>query len=162
MSEVINVLTKDIEAKEQNDQKPYYTLHVQDLSFCPPKTLLKQGTDFLRKNLNAVQFGWVLPSMKEVNKPKHLDAPLHRVHFSTVSGEVTAILGNQHERTELIHLMSGRRKTGTYEGDIVLNGPDLRTESYYYDNIAFVQKVSKWLSAILCTPFALYFHYSKL
>eukprot|EP01031_Cornospumella_fuschlensis_P044287 gene44287-54159_t len=139
MSEVINVLTKDIETKDQND-KPYYALHVQDLSFVPPKTLLNQGTEFMRKKLNAVQFGWVLPSMKEVNKPKHLNAPLHRVHFSAVSSEVTAILGNQHERAELIHLMSGRRKTGTFEGDIVLNGPALRNDSYYYDNMAFVQK----------------------
>lgn len=121
----------------------YYVLHVKDLTFVPRKTFARTATDFLRRYLTGVEIGWILPSLKKLDKDSHHDAPLHRVHFSFKSGEVTALLGDKNERHTLINLLTGRQKTGQFDGDISLTGPGLRPDSYYYDNMAFVQSVSR-------------------
>jgi ABC-type transport system involved in cytochrome bd biosynthesis fused ATPase/permease subunit len=124
------------------EEKPHFTLHVTDLAYNPPKTLLNTATEYLRSHLNSLQIGWVLPSLKQVSKEDNHEGPLYRVHFSAKSGELTAILGDKHERRSLVELIGGRITRGTYEGDIQVNGPGVQANSYYYDHIAYVQAVS--------------------
>eukprot|EP01039_Chlorochromonas_danica_P008620 gene8620-9499_t len=97
-------------------------------------------TDFLKEKLSAFQAGWILPSLKDVNMDAHSDVPLHRVHFYAKSGEVTAVLGKQFERHQLMTLLGGRKRHGKFDGDILLSGPGLTEQSYYYDHMAYVQR----------------------
>jgi hypothetical protein len=143
MQEVISNIIPNEKESKGGATKEHFTLHVTDLTFVPSRSIFKKATEYLRTHLNAIQFGWVLPSFKTVKNDEHWDAPIHRVQFSAMSGEVTAILGNKHERRELVHLLSGRRRTGAFDGDIQLNGPGINKDTYYYDKIAFVQSVSE-------------------
>lgn len=70
-----------------------------------------------------------------------MGAPLRNVSFKANSGELTAIIGDEMERREIIELMTGRKKSGSYDGSISLCGGGIDGQSYYYENTAFVQKV---------------------
>eukprot|EP01032_Pedospumella_encystans_P023094 gene23094-26150_t len=69
-----------------------------------------------------------------------LGAPLRNISFRAFSGELTAILGDETERGEIIELLTGRKKNGSYDGSISLCGGDIKQGSYYYDHVTFVQK----------------------
>ena len=114
-------------------------LHVRDLSFCPPISLFHRVTD------------WIQPYLRKIQQTKsatHINSCLQNVNFTCYGGELTAVVGNDDERSSLIHLLAGRLTTGEFDGDIVLTSPCMSSKSYYYDNVTFVQKVRKIIPVI--------------
>lgn len=135
-----NLADKVSVVEEANDEK--LALHVIDLSYSPPKEFLKNVYEVLRGKMNELKIGWVFPSLREVHRTAYRHVPLRRINFTAVAGEVTAILGNHNERHQVISLLAGRTISGHYDGEIFLSGKGIDTTSYYYDKMAYVQRVS--------------------
>jgi hypothetical protein len=123
-----------------NDEK--FVLQLKDLSFTPSKQLVRHAVEYGRNMLTEYKLNWLFPALKRIGTTELQDAPLHRINCSVVSGELTAIIGSNRERQELINLMVGRMNTGEFDGDILLSGPGITNNSYFYDKMAFVQRVS--------------------
>ncbi len=140
-----NVLHQTVEEKvdkieEGNEEK--LALHVIDLSYQPPKEFVKNTFEYVRAQLNAMKIGWLFPSLRAVHRDAYRHVPLRRVTFTALGGEVTAILGNTNERHQIISLLGGRTIRGEYDGDIFLSGAGVKPNDYYYDKMAYVQRVS--------------------
>lgn len=143
---VVNALYKDapatpgaIEAEAAPEQCVF---QVSDLSYTPPKRLGRYLLDTFRRKLTEYNMNWVAPSLRAINSNNFHDVPLRRVNFSAVGGELTAIIGGSSDRHELINLLSGRMNSGEFDGQVLLSGPGITKGSYYYDKMAFVQRVS--------------------
>jgi ABC-type transport system involved in cytochrome bd biosynthesis fused ATPase/permease subunit len=65
---------------------------------------------------------------------------LHNIHFKAKKGTLTAIFGDSEERSTLIDLLVGQKRSGLVGGNITLNGNFTNSDDYY-SNISFVQKV---------------------
>ena len=118
------------------------SINVSNLSYMPSRKLFKKYLEYIRYELTLVNLAWLLPFYKgEHRKMLLLGAPLRNISFKALSGELTAILGDETERREIIELMTGRKKSGTFDGSISLCGENIAPKSYYYDHVAFVQKV---------------------
>lgn len=130
----------DAESKHWEDQE-YYSLHVIDLSYSAGLSTLGKLIEFTKAKIIDYKLKWIIPSLRLKKSDIHTDAPLQRVHFSAMGGEVTAVLGDSKERSELMNLLGGRKRYGRFDGDIRLSGPGLTNSTYYYDNMAYVQKV---------------------
>jgi ABC-type uncharacterized transport system ATPase subunit len=126
-----------------------FVLQVQDLSYTPPQRWVKDVFEKVRTTMTERRLTWMLPSVKEYNSQNLHDTPLRKINFSARGGELTAIIGSQNERAELVQLMAGRMNSGEFDGDIMLSGPNINRSSYYYDNMAFVQRVSHLNSVLL-------------
>lgn len=136
----MEVLQSELES--QTPSRPT-TVHVSNLVYIPDRKLFKKYLEYVRYELTLVNLAWLLPFYKgEHRKMLLMGAPLRNVSFKAVAGELTAILGDELERREVIELMTGRKKTGTYDGYISLNGESIDPKSYYYDHVTFVQKVN--------------------
>ena len=137
----MEVLQKELESVVESDVT---SINVSNLSFMPSKKFLKTYLEYLRYELTLVNLAWLLPFYKgEHRKLLLLGAKLHNISFKATSGELTAILGDETERREIIELLTGRKKSGSYDGHISLCGGSIDATSYYYDNVTFVQKVTK-------------------
>lgn len=118
------------------------SINVSNLSYVPSRNIVKKYLETLRYNLTLYNMGWLIPFYKGENrKLQLLGAPLYNVTFAAFSGELTVLLGSEPERLEVIQLMAGRRKEGTFDGHISLRGGEIPSNAYYYDNVAYVQKV---------------------
>jgi hypothetical protein len=118
------------------------SVNVANLTFVPSRKPLKKYLEYVRYELTLVNMAWLLPFYKgEHRKMLLMGAPLRNVSFRAISGELTAIIGDEMERREVVELMTGRKKSGTFDGSISLCGENIHSKSYYYDHIAFVQKV---------------------
>lgn len=118
------------------------SINVSNLTYMPSRKLLKKYLEYIRYELTLVNLAWLLPFYKgEHRKMLLMGAPLHNISFKATSGELTAILGDEIERREIIELLTGRKKTGQFDGHISLCGSDISLGSYYYDHVSFVQKV---------------------
>jgi hypothetical protein len=118
------------------------SVNVTNLTFIPSRKPLKKYLEYVRYELTLVNMAWLLPFYKgEHRKMLLMGAPLRNVSFRAISGELTAIIGDEMERREVVELMTGRKKSGTFDGSISLCGENIDSKSYYYDHIAFVQKV---------------------
>lgn len=132
-----------VQGKVMTQDAEKWILHVQDLSYKPPRRLVKGTFEYLRTTMTKYQLSWLIPpAIKQINSQGFQDTPLRRINFSAKGGELTAIIGSNNERRELINLLTGRMSDGEFDGDILLTGPNINKASYYYDNIAFVQRVS--------------------
>lgn len=131
------------------------SINVSNLTFIPSRKLFKKYLEYVRYELTLVNLAWLLPFYKgEHRKMLLLGAPLRNITFKATSGELTAIVGDELERREIIELMTGRKKSGTYEGSISLSGAGIDGKSYYYDYVTFVQKVrNMFLFLALCSSF---------
>lgn len=125
-------------------------LQVQDLSFTPPKRLVKGTLEYLRTAFTEYKLTWLVPAIKAFNSQNFHDTPLRKINFSARGGELTAIIGSNNERMELINLLAGRMNSGEFDGDVMLSGPNITKSSYYYDNMAFVQRVSTYFAITFC------------
>ncbi len=68
-------------------------------------------------------------------------AKLASVSFRARPGRLTAVVGSSEAEIEtLLDLIGGRRKTGSYDGDIVIAG--LPHNANYLDSVAYVRNVS--------------------
>lgn len=68
-------------------------------------------------------------------------APLHNVSFCVPTHRLTALIGTSFaEQCTLIDLIAGRCTTGSFHGQISING--ISEESFYSDKFAFVPSVS--------------------
>ena len=135
-----------VKAEDGNAEK--LTLHVIDLSYTPPKEFLKNAFESFRNKLNELKIGWLFPSLREVQRSAYRHVPLKSINFSASVGEVTCLLGATNERHQVISLLSGRTITGKFSGDIFLSGAGIKGNDYYYDKMAYVQRVSG--SASIC------------
>lgn len=133
-----NIIHGGDESKVDESQS-ILTLHVHNLSYQPSRQLA--NIDWVREKSRDMKLGWLMPSIKGTKRSQFHETELRRIHFSALGGEVTGIIGNRHERNELIQLVVGRKKTGTFEGNISLSGPGIKPTAYYYDQVAFVQTV---------------------
>ncbi len=124
-------------------------LHVQELSYSPPQRIVKQTLDIIRRKMIDFRVTFLIPSLKEITSSNVLDAALKRVNFVAKGGELTLLLGGANERASLIHLLVGGMNSGEFDGDIRLTGPTISNASYYYDNMAFVQRVSNFLPLVV-------------
>ena len=71
---------------------------------------------------------------------------LCNVTFSASAGQITAIVSNTYgERRTVIDLISGRRKRGTYNGEIYLGGDSILLNSAMSMNTAFVPRKSLYI-----------------
>jgi hypothetical protein len=136
---MMEVLERQLEAAEP---EVLTSINVSNLVYLPDRKLFKKYLEYLRYELTLVNLQWLLPFYKgEHRKMLLMGAPLHNVSFKANSGELTAVLGDELERRELIELLTGRKKGGKFDGNISLSGADIPPSSYYYDHVTFVQKV---------------------
>jgi ABC-type uncharacterized transport system ATPase subunit len=135
------ILADDYPQKDsEQQQQGNFELYVQNLSYQPSQQM--ESIEIIRDRLNWLQLGWLIPSLKETKTKTLRETILQRVHFTANGGELVGIIGSRHERFELIQLLVGRKRSGLFDGNIFLSGPDLPKNSYYYDNVAYVQSVS--------------------
>jgi ABC-type sugar transport system ATPase subunit len=124
---------------DEEGQPTRYDLHVQNLSYTPSKQMLNR--DEINRWINWAKLGWLVPSLKQEKLSNFHESFLHRVHFTAHGGELTGIFGSRHERRELVKLLCGQQRSGMFEGNIALSGPNLSISNYYYDYVAYVQTV---------------------
>lgn len=124
---------------EESGQPARYDLHVHNLSYQPSKRMLNR--DEINSWINWARMGWLLPSLKEEKMDNFHESFLYRVNFTAHGGELTGVFGSRHERRELVSLLCGRQRSGLFDGNIALSGPDLAESHYYYDYVAYVQTV---------------------
>lgn len=143
MDEVVsNVMLSD-DVKGEDSQQSSYSLHVQNLSYRPSKQMMNR--DEFNSWINWAKLGWLIPSLKEEATTNFHESFLHRVHFTAQGGELTGLLGSRHERRELVKLLCGQQRSGMFDGNIALSGPNLTDSNYYYDYVAYVQTVSDFV-----------------
>jgi hypothetical protein len=134
-----NAENHDLESKTV-DHSERYSLHVLNFSYKPRRHVVKETLVKVRREISKYYQGWLLPSLRTL-KP-HQDLILHRLNFAARGGELTVCIGRDDEARELLHLISGRTKTGNFDGDIILSGPNVTPSTYYHDQVAFVPSVS--------------------
>jgi hypothetical protein len=117
-----------------------FSLNVVNLSYRPSGKEMKEHINNLKVKMFQLNLGWVLANFKDIGN--NTGANLYNINFKAKGGELTAILGRSSERRELVDLIAGRKKKGTFDGDISLRGCKLSKSSEYYDNVGFVQSVS--------------------
>lgn len=108
----------------------------------------RQGGRIIRKAINDFKtqlaeytnVGWVLANFQDFGK-NTAGSNLHNINFKANGGELTAILGKKEERREVTDFLAGRKKSGTFSGDVSMRGGKLTKSSKYHDNVAFVQAV---------------------
>ena len=134
----MEVLQAELESQPTTDVA---SINVSNLTYMPSKKFFKKYLEYVRYELTLVNLAWLMPFYKgEHRKLQLMGAPLRNISFKAYSGELTAILGDETERREIIELLTGRKKTGTYDGSISLSGLNA-ANSYYYDHVTFIQKV---------------------
>jgi hypothetical protein len=124
----------------KDEQK--FSLNVIDLSYTPPSS--KFVRDQIEKALNFIaplNIQWMFPNYRNIGKYSH-HAELHRINFRADGGKITGIVGKLEERHELVRLLVGRNKHGTFSGDITMTGPTITANTDYIKNVGFVQRVS--------------------
>jgi hypothetical protein len=119
------------------------SLNVSNLSYTPASKVVKTSLEYVRYNLTLVNLDWLIPFYKGENRKLHrLGAPLRNVNFTAFGGELVALHGSAPERLEVVQLLTGRKKEGSYDGFISLRGAKIPANSYYYNNVTYVQKVT--------------------
>lgn len=120
------------------------SINVCNLSYVPNRKFFKQYLEYARYQLSIRNLGWLIPFYKgEHRKMLLMGAHLRNLTFTAFSGELTVLLGGEMERREIVQLLTGRKKEGTFDGSISLRGANIPANSYYYDHVAHVQKVPK-------------------
>mmetsp|Transcript_15970 Transcript_15970/g.35350 ORF Transcript_15970/g.35350 Transcript_15970/m.35350 type:complete len:855 (-) Transcript_15970:2032-4596(-) len=138
--EIINPM-KGGEMEVVTEGQDPVSVNVSNLNYMPSRKFLKKNLEWLRYELTLLNLAWLMPYYTGVHRKLLLmGAQVHNCTFKASSGELCALLGDEMERREVIELMTGRKKTGTFCGDISLSGGSLSAQSYYYDHVAFVQK----------------------
>lgn len=118
------------------------SINVSNLSYVPNRKIFKKYLELIRYQLSVMNLGWLIPFYKgEHRKMLLMGAPLRNISFSAFAGELCVILGAETERREIVQLMTGRKKEGTFDGSISLRGGNIPSNAYYYDYVAYVQKV---------------------
>jgi len=130
-------------AKTPTEVTEATSLNVSDLSFTPSTNYIERPLEYVRYHLSLVNLDFLLPFYYGPTKVhRNVDGvPLRNVTFTAFSGELVGVLGSELERRELVHLLTGRKKTGSYDGSISLRGNGIAADSYYYNSVTFVQKV---------------------
>lgn len=140
-SNVLSNITSNTE-RQADDVEAKTALHVSNLIYHPPSNYAKRFVEYTHMKMREWNFHkFLLPALGEVKKDIHVDRPLFRVHFTAPAGELTAIIGDKDERHNLIQLLSSRKKTGLFSGDIFLSSNAILSNDYFYDKMAYVQKV---------------------
>ncbi len=129
------------EATEIEECRPdeEFSLNVVNLSFRPSGKVFREYVNAFKVKMFEYNVGWVLANFKDVGN--NTGANLYNVNFKAKGGELCAILGHRQERRELVDLIAGRKKNGTFDGDISLRGFKLSKSSEYHNNVGFVQAV---------------------
>lgn len=110
------------------------SLNVSQLCYEPSRDLISIARQACISKVGFLKF---LPS-KSVFRDDV--SPLHNVTFAARGGKVTGIVGSHiSEQRTLLDLLSGRRKTGKYSGDIYLTGTTPGVS--YIDSMAYVSQV---------------------
>lgn len=130
-----------IDVEDNKSDASKFIFQVNELSYTAPKRLLKSMLDTTRRKMTEYNLNWLAPSLRAVNQNNFTDVPLKRINFTAVGGELTAIIGGSSDRYELMQLLSGRMNRGVFDGEVLLSGPDISKNSYYYEKMAFVQRV---------------------
>ena len=128
-------------------------LYVANLMYIPAKTLPGAISEQMRLWFPMWEFPafqrLTLNYMKETGTqemPSSSVAPLCNVTFSASAGQITAIVSNTYgERRSVIDLICGRRKRGTYDGEIYLGGGNIVQNSAMSMNTAFVPRKSLYI-----------------
>ena len=126
-------------------------LYVRNLMYIPAKTLPSRISEQIKLKFPL----WEFPAFRRfaVNYMKEEDnlqassvSSLCNVTFSASAGQITAIVSNTYgERRTVIDLISGRRKRGTYNGEIYLGGDSILLNSAMSMNTAFVPRKSLYI-----------------
>lgn len=120
------------------------SLNVSNLSFYPTaNATIEKPLEALRYHLSLVNLDFFLPFYYGPSrKLRDLDgSPLKSVSLTARGGELVGVFGAFQERHELIQLLTGRKKTGTFDGSISLRGGSVADTSFYYNSVTLVQKV---------------------
>jgi hypothetical protein len=131
-----DLLPEQIEEGRPDEE---FSLNVVNLSYRPSGKAMREQINNFKVKMFQLNLGWVLANFNDIGK--NTGANLYNVNFKAKGGELTAILGNASERRELVDLIAGRKKNGTFDGDISLRGCKLSKSSEYHDNVGFVQSV---------------------
>ena len=129
-------------------------LHVSNLMYKPAKTVPGMMNEAIVSRFPYWEFpAWQRMTtnyMKSAdgndNKETSSVAPLANVTFSAKVSKITAIVSTTYgERRSIIDLISGRRKRGTYDGEIYLGGGHVDCTSTLAMNTAFVPRKSLYI-----------------
>jgi hypothetical protein len=149
---------------EKNIESPVgevTSINVSNLSYVPNRKIVKQYLEYARYQLSVMNLGWLIPFYKgEHRKMLLMGAPLRNITFSAFAGDMTVILGAEMERREIVQLLTGRKKEGTFDGHISMRGAEIPAGSYYLDHVAYVQKVPFSSSFSVFHPAGLMSHFS--
>lgn len=145
---------------ENPGNRETFTLHVKNLQYVPAHSLFEHF-EYVRYWLSTYNMSWLFPCYRGNHrelKPK--GSTIHCINFKAKTGELVGVLGSSVERFELMHLLAGRKKTGFFDGHISLTGGTINRSTFYYDNIAFVQKVRNLLcsATTIVTPSTVLYH----
>ena len=128
-------------------------LYVANLMYIPAKTVPGAISEQMRLWFPM----WEFPAFQRLTlnymkgtgtqeMPSSSVAPLCNVTFSASAGQITAIVSNTYgERRSVIDLICGRRKRGTYDGEIYLGGGNIVQNSAMSMNTAFVPRKSLYI-----------------
>lgn len=126
---------------ENPGNREIFTLHVKNLQYVPAHSLFEQF-EYARYLLSTYNMSWLFPCYRGKHRElKQTGSTIHCINFKAKTGELVGVLGSSVERFELMHLLAGRKKTGFFDGHISLAGGTINRSTFYYDNVAFVQKV---------------------
>jgi ABC-type multidrug transport system ATPase subunit len=136
------------------------SLYVSNLSYTPARTLGRVVGEQVLKYLPY----WEFPAWQRLTsnymkpftsgQPWHHQgrnsvSPLYNISFAAEAGKITALLStNYGERRSIIDLVAGRRKRGTYDGDIRLCGSHIHPNSSISLNTAFVPRNSLYIPGL--------------
>jgi len=129
---------------ENPGNRETFTLHVKNLQYVPAHSFVDH-LEYARYWLSTYNLSWLFPCYRgkhRERKQKDSTNVIHSINFKAKTGELIGILGSSVERFELVHLLTGRKKTGFFDGHISLTGGSINRSTFYYDNVAFVQAVS--------------------
>lgn len=119
-----------------------FSLNVTDLSFTPDRQPLLIYLEYLRQKLDYFGLSWIMPFYRGMTRKQQLTGfELFNISFKAKCGELVALLGDDGDRYEVIQLLTGRKKTGRFDGHISLTGKSIPLQSYYYDHVAYVKMV---------------------
>ena len=116
------------------------SLNVVNLGFEPPPHLLKSAEESIRYQLNTIFPRTVTKHIPNIVSESSLHAPLFNISFRANSGELTVILSkSKAERKTLVELIASRRRSGTFEGDVFIDGG--KAGASFDDSLAYVHRV---------------------
>jgi hypothetical protein len=134
---------------ENPGNREIFTLHVKNLQYLPAHSLFEHF-EYARYWLSTYNMSWLFPCYRGKHRELKLKgSTIHCINFKAKTGELVGVLGSSVERFELMHLLAGRKKTGFFDGHISLTGGKINMSTFYYDNIAFVQKVRSYYAQLL-------------